>query len=230
MSGLAPSSLAALIDHTLLKPETTAEQIDTLCREAAHYGFAAVCINPRWVGRAAEQLSSTRVQVATVCGFPLGAETTAIKAAQAREAIFAGADEIDAVVDLASIITQDEGYLVKQWGTLLKVCHLMRPAVTLKVILETAALTDEQKIWAASLAARVGVDYVKTSTGLHPAGGATIEDVRLLKEHAVGCKVKAAGGIRTAAQMRDMIEAGADRIGTSAGVGIMQELTAGLES
>ncbi len=225
MSGLTSSSIAALIDHTLLKPEATAEQINQLCDEAAEYHFAAVCINPRWIPLAAERLSTTQVKIATVCGFPLGADTTQSKVAQAHEAMFAGADEIDVVADLSAILTQDDAYLGKQLSSLLKTCQAMRPAVTLKVILETAALTEEQMIWAARLASQVGVDFVKTSTGFHPAGGGTVEAVRLLKENAIGCQVKAAGGIRTLSQMQAMVEAGADRIGASAGVAIMQELS-----
>ena len=221
---MTPAKIASLIDHTLLKPEATAEQIAQLCDEAAQYNFTAVCINPRWVSLAADRLNSTQVKIATVCGFPLGADTTQDKVAQAHAAMFAGADEIDVVADLSSIVTQDENYFSKQLTALLKTCRTMRPAVTLKVILETAALSEEQIIWAASLASHIGADFVKTSTGFHPAGGATVEAIRLLKEYAIGCRVKAAGGIRTAEQLQAMVEAGASRIGVSGGVAIMQEL------
>jgi len=216
--------LARHIDHTLLKAETTQVQIVNLCDEARTHGFRAVCVNGRWVSEAAEQLQGSHVQVVTVVGFPLGAETTKIKVAQTKEAIHAGADEIDMVADLAAIIEDDNQYLLRQFQAVLNVCRSMRPSVALKVIIESAVLTTEQKIRVCRVAEQAGVDYIKTSTGLHPAGGATIEDVRLIRETAPRCRVKAAGGIRTAAQAIAMLEAGADRIGTSCAVQIMREL------
>lgn len=155
---------------------------------------------------------------------PFGADTTKIKVAQAKEAIFDGADEIDMVADLAAIIEGDEKYLLNQLREVLKVCRSMKPPVILKVIIESAALTRQQKIFACRIAQQAGVDFIKTSTGFHPAGGATIEDVKLMKESAPNCKIKAAGGIRTATQVLEMLEAGADRIGTSSGVQIINEL------
>jgi deoxyribose-phosphate aldolase len=153
----------------------------------------------------------------------MGADSTKAKVAAASDCIFAGADEIDVVADLAAIIEGDERYLGGQLQAMLNVCHSMRPAVTLKVIIESAALTDEQIVFACRIADRCGVDFVKTSTGMNPAGGATIEDVKLMVESAPNCRVKAAGGIRTAEQAIAFLEAGAQRIGTSSGVQIMKE-------
>ena len=152
---------------------------------------------------------------------------TKIKAAQAKDAIYAGADEIDMVADLAAIIEADDRYLYAQLKAVLRVCRSMRPAVTFKVIIESAALTDEQKVFACRTADKVGVDFVKTSTGLHKAGGASVEDIRLMRQAAPSCKVKAAGGIRTAEQAVAMLEAGAVRIGTSAGIAILKEMDRG---
>jgi deoxyribose-phosphate aldolase len=162
-----------------------------------------------------------------VVSLPLGADTTKIKVAQAKEAIFAGADEVDMVADLAAIIAGDIRYLQAQLSGVLKVCRSMRPAVVLKVIIESAALNNEQKIFACQVAERCGVDFVKTSTGMNPAGGATVEDIKLMKETAPKCRIKAAGGIKTAKQALEMLAAGAERIGTSAGVQIINEFRAG---
>ena len=163
--------------------------------------------------------------VAATIGFPLGSETTKIKVAQAKDAIHAGADEIDMVADLAAIVEEDGRYLMRQFQSVLNVCRSMKPPVALKVIIESAALTTEQKVFVCRAAAQVGVDFVKTSTGFHPAGGATVEDVKLMKETAAPCQVKAAGGIRTAPQAVAMLQAGAERIGTSRAVQIMRELS-----
>jgi len=219
--------LAGVIDHTLLKPEATSEQIRRLCAEAKQYGFHAVFINPRWVPLAADLLHGSGVAVGGVVSLPVGADFTKVKVLQAKEAILAGADEVDMVADLAAIIEGDEKYLSRQLEAVRKVCHSMRPKVLLKVIIEAAALTSEQKIFACRIADEVGVDFVKTSTGMHPAGGATVEDVRLMKEHAGNCKVKASGGIRTAKQALEMLDAGADRIGTSSSVAIIEQFRAG---
>lgn len=221
---ITEKELAGRIDHTLLKAEATQEQIVRLCDEAKEYGFCAVCVNGRWVSLAADRLEGTPVKVAAVAGFPLGADTTDIKVMQTREAIRNGADEIDMVADLAAIIENDASYLLHQLQAVRQACRSMRPAVSLKVIIESAALTVEQKVFACRIAQQAGVDFIKTSTGLHPAGGATVEDIRLMKQTAPGCKIKAAGGIRTAQQALAMLEAGADRIGTSAGVAIIREI------
>jgi deoxyribose-phosphate aldolase len=158
---------------------------------------------------------------------PLGVDSTKIKIAQAKDLIFAGADEIDMVADLAAIIEGDSNYFAYQLAGVLKVCRSMRPAVVLKVIIESAALNDEQIIFACRIVQGVGVDFLKTSTGLHPSGGATVEDIKLMKETAPGCKIKAAGGIKTAKQAIEMLAAGAQRIGTSCGVQIMTEFKSG---
>lgn len=224
---ISEKELAGCIDHTLLDATATREQIEQQCREAKTCGFHTVCVNGRWVPLVAELLAGSKVAVGGVVSLPLGADSTKIKAAQARDAIFAGADEIDMVADLASIIEGDSNYLAYQLTSILKVCRSMRPAVVLKVIIESAALNNEQKIFACQIAQEVGVDFIKTSTGLHPAGGAAIEDIKLMKETAPGCKIKAAGGIRTAKQALDMLAAGAQRIGTSSGVQIMTEFKTG---
>jgi deoxyribose-phosphate aldolase len=215
--------LAAVIDHTLLEATATREKIEQHCQEARDFGFHTVCINSRWLPLAAELLHNTKVQVGGVVGFPLGGDSTKIKVAQAKDAIRAGADEIDMVADLASIIEGDSKYLAHQLYSVLKVCHSMRPAVLLKVIIESAALNNEQIKFACEIAQNIGVDFIKTSTGLHPAGGASIEDIKLMKESAPNCKIKAAGGIKTAQQAIEMLEAGAERIGTSSGVKIINE-------
>ena len=219
--------LAGCIDHTLLEATATSEQIEQLCRDAKTCGFHTVCVNGRWVAFVADLLTGSNVAAGGVVSLPLGADSTKIKVAQAREAIFAGADEIDMVADLAAIIEADSKYLLQQLRAVLKVCRSMRPPVVLKVIIESAALNQEQKVFACRIAQEAGVDFIKTSTGLHPAGGAAVEDIRLIKETAPNCRIKAAGGIRTAKQVLEMLEAGAERIGTSSGVRIMEEFKAG---
>ena len=219
---------AGCIEHTLLSATATKEQIKQLCRQAKIYGFHSVCINGRWIPWAAEMLLGSNVAVGSVVSLPLGADLTKTKAAQAKDAIFAGADEIDMVADLAAIIAGDAKYLSEQFHEVLKVCRSMRPAVVLKVIIESAALDIDQKIFACRVAQDVGVDFIKTSTGLHPAGGATVEDIKLMKESAPNCKIKAAGGIKTAKQVLKMLEAGAERIGTSSSVKIIEEFKTGL--
>ena len=218
------NDIARRIDHTLLRAEATRAEILRLCDEAATYGFHAVCVNGRWLSLAADRLQGTAVAVAGVVSFPLGADTTKVKVAQAQDAIYAGADEIDMVADLAAIIEGDAKYLLHQLMSVLKACRTMRPPVMLKVIIESAALTTEQKVFACQVAQQAGVDFIKTSTGFHPAGGATVEDVALMKQTAPGCRIKAAGGIKTAQQAIAMLNAGADRIGTSASVAIIEEI------
>ncbi|MCK5174528.1 MAG: deoxyribose-phosphate aldolase, partial [Planctomycetes bacterium] len=163
------------------------------------------------------------VKVDAVVGFPFGAEVTKIKAGQAREMVTAGADEIDMVADLAAVIDGDKQYLYNDMKAVLDVCRSVRPAVTMKVIIESAALTDEQIVFVCETASEVGADFVKTSTGLNAAGGASTEAVTLMKQNAAGCEVKAAGGVRTAAEAIAMIEAGTTRLGTSAGIAIIEE-------
>jgi deoxyribose-phosphate aldolase len=215
--------LAAVIDHTLLAATAVEDDIARLCEEAKEWGFASVCVNPRWVNLAADALEGTRVNVCSVISFPFGADTTKMKAGAAEDAIFDGADEIDMVADLAAIRAGDYNYLAHELKEVLAVCREMHPAATLKVILETAALEDEQKRRACRTCAAVGVDFIKTSTGFHSAGGATIADVRLMKQEGAPCKVKASGGIRTWSGAMAMLDAGADRLGCSASVAILSE-------
>jgi deoxyribose-phosphate aldolase len=223
---ISSEQLAGRIEHSLLAAAVSREQIIKHCSEALKYGFASACINPRWVDLAAEKLRGSAVKVCSVVGFPLGADSTKIKVAQAREVIFAGADEIDMAADLAAVIEADVRYLVDQLHTVLRLCRSMRPAVVLKVIIESAALDKQQKIFACQVCQQVGVDFIKTSTGFHPAGGATVEDVELIRQIAPNCRIKAAGGIRTAQQVVAMLTAGAERVGSSCSVQIMEQFKA----
>jgi len=220
-------NLTACIDHTLLDPVATEEQIERLCSQAKEYGFCSVCLHTRWIAFAADYLHDCPVKVGSVVSFPHGADSTKIKIAQAKDAIFYGADEIDMVADLSAIVEGKSKYLLGQLRAVLRVCHSMRPEVVLKVIIESTALSFEQKLFACSVCEKAGVDFIKTSTGFHPAGGATTEDVKLIRQTAANCKIKASGGIRTAKQAVEMLKAGADRIGTSCGVQIINEIRAG---
>jgi deoxyribose-phosphate aldolase len=219
--------LARLIDHTLLKPQAVRQDINSLCQQALEFEFCTVCINPRWVSYAADLLHGSCVGVASVVGFPLGADSTKIKAAQTKEAVFDGAAEIDMVADLSAIIEEDQAYLQRQFHAVLKACRSVRPLVPLKIIIESAALTDMQIQFACQVAQAAGADYIKTSTGFHPAGGASLEDVQLIRQEAPHCRIKAAGGIGNADQALAFVEAGVHRIGTSAGVAIIQEFRTG---
>jgi deoxyribose-phosphate aldolase len=216
-------NLAGYIDHTLLSPIATSDQIDVLCHEAIQYGFHSVCVHTRWISQAADILHNSSVKVCSVVSFPNGSDSTKIKAAQATEAVFSGADEIDMVADLSAIVTGDSKYLTSQINAVLRACKSMKPTVILKVIIESASLDLNQKIFAARLVEHCGADFIKTSTGLHRAGGATVEDIQLIKEIAPNCKIKAAGGIKSAESAIAMINAGADRIGTSSAVDIMKQ-------
>ncbi len=205
------------IDSTILKADATEEMIRNLCREAKKHDFAAVCVNPCWVSVAAEELEGTDVHVACVAGFPLGQNSSVIKAGEAAEAVHNGADEIDMVINVGRLISGDIDYVRDE----IKLIKKTIGNRILKVIIECCLLNDEQKIAACKAAVEAGADYVKTSTGFS-AGGATVEDVRLMKETVGGkAKVKAAGGIRTKEQMDRMIEAGAERIGTSSGASLL---------
>ena len=215
-----PADLHRYIDHTLLKPEATAAEIDRICDEAVEFQFASVMINPSWVKRAATRLRGTGVAVGTVVGFPLGAHTPEVKAMEARQALRDGATEVDMVINIGALKSGEYDLVRKD---IARVTDAARESGALtKVILETALLTDEEKVIASRLAKEAKADFVKTSTGFSSAG-ATVFDVALMRE-AVGPKmgVKAAGGIRTRADMEDMIAAGATRIGASAGVSIMK--------
>jgi len=214
--------IAALIDHTLLKPEATRDDIVGLCNEARECGFATVCVNPSWVKLAAATLARSSVGVATVTGFPLGAHKTPTKILEAEQALRDGATEIDMVLNIGSLRSGDFTFVGTEIGRIALVVHAQR--ARLKVILETCLLTFDEKVIACRLAAEAGADFVKTSTGF-AASGATESDVRLMRE-TVGPKlgVKAAGGIRTLDQLHAMVAAGANRIGTSSGVSILREL------
>ncbi|HVM58495.1 MAG TPA: deoxyribose-phosphate aldolase [Gaiellaceae bacterium] len=214
-----PRDLARYIDHTLLRPDATAAEIDRLCDEAREFGFAAVCVNPTWVARCAQRLRGSSVKVASVVGFPFGANTTEVKAFETRRAIRDGAREIDMVINVGALKSGDYELVRRD---IEKVTDACREAGALcKVIIEAALLTDEEKVMASHLAKVAKADFVKTSTGFGP-GGATVHDVLLMRE-TVGPKlgVKAAGGIRSAEDAREMIAAGATRIGASASVGIV---------
>ncbi len=215
-------NLAAVIDHTLLKPEAAASDIDRLCEEALSYSFASVCVNPYWVSRANKLLKGSPVKVCTVVGFPLGSNTTVIKVQEALQARAEGAAEIDMVLNVGALRGGDQQSVYQDMR---EVAQVARPNDgLLKVILETCLLTDDEKTTACRLAVEAGADFVKTSTGFSKAG-ATIADVRLMRA-AVGEKVgvKASGGIRDFAALQGMLQAGATRIGTSAGVHILKEL------
>ncbi len=216
----ANPSLAALIDHTLLKPDATPDQIAQLCYEARKHGFAAVCVNPTHVPLAAQLLKGASVAVCTVVGFPLGATPPEVKAYEAQVAIDQGATEIDMVVNIGALKSRDYEMVARDIRAVVRVCHAK--AVLVKVIIEAALLTDEEKVAACLLAKECGADFVKTSTGF-ASGGATVADVALMRR-VVGPQmgVKAAGGVRTHADAAAMVAAGATRLGASAGVKIIQ--------
>lgn len=216
---IVPSALAPMIDHTILKPDARREDVSQLCREALQHGFAAVCVNPFWVRQVAGILKGSAVKTCSVVGFPLGATPTDVKAYETRRAIFDGAQEIDMVINIGALKSGDFS-LVEQ--DILEVVRVAaEQGAVVKVILETCLLSQEEKIAACQLARRALADFVKTSTGFS-SGGATIDDVRLMKEIVGDClKVKASGGIRSLADARAMIKAGANRIGTSSGVKIV---------
>jgi len=220
-SGGAPVSVASMIDHTLLKPDATRAQIEELCREAAQFKFATVCVNPTWVATCARLLVGSGVGVCSVVGFPLGATTGDVKSYETRRAIFDGAREIDMVINIGALKSNDLRTVERDIEAVAVPC---RDAGALsKVIIEAALLTDEEKITACTLAKAAGADYVKTSTGFGP-GGATAADVALMRQ-VVGADmgVKAAGGVRDLEGLRAMIAAGASRVGASAGVKIVQQ-------
>jgi deoxyribose-phosphate aldolase len=221
-SGLSVRDIAALIDHTLLKPQATAADIRRLCQEAKQYQFAAVCVNPYWVPLAATELAGSPVRVATVAGFPLGANTTAVKVTEAEVAIAAGAHEIDMVLNIGELCGGNLDAVHRDIAAVVAASHARGALV--KVILETALLNDEQKTAACHLSKDAGADFVKTSTGFS-THGATVADVELMRR-VVGpaTGVKGSGGVRTLEDLRAMHAAGANRIGTSAGVHIMESL------
>jgi len=217
-------SAAQIIDHTLLAPEATRAQVLGHCAEAVTYGFQSVVVNPSYVTLAAAQLHGTPVRVATVIGFPLGASLTVTKLAEAEAALHNGAHELEMVINIGALKSGDRVLLKTEMDSLARLAH--QGSAILKVIMENALLTQEEKILGCALAMGAGADFVKTSTGF-ASSGATPGDVALMRGvvgHALG--VKAAGGIRTAAHFRSMVDAGANRIGTSNGVSILKELGA----
>ena len=210
--------IAAVIDHTLLRPEATEQDIRKLCQEARLFGFASVCINPYWVGLAAAELAGSPVKVCTVVGFPLGANATAVKVTETQNAVREGAREIDMVINVGELRGGNHAAVRSDIQAVVAAAH--GGGAIVKVILETALLDDSQKKLACALAKSAGADFVKTSTGFSTSG-ATVHDVALMRE-AVGPEmgVKASGGIRTLEDLKNMLAAGASRIGASAGVKI----------
>lgn len=211
-------NLAKYIDHTILKPQASKTEVEALCQEAKKYGFFSVCVNPYWVPFCKKQLEGSDVKVCTVIGFPLGANTTEAKVFEAKDALKNGADELDMVVNLGAVKSAD-------WDTVLADIEAVRAAgdnFTLKVIIETSVLTNEEKVKLCQLCTQAKADFVKTSTGF-TGGGATAEDVKLMKENvAENMQVKASGGVRTREDFDKMVAAGATRIGASAGVKIVE--------
>lgn len=222
---------AKTLDHTLLKPDATEEDVRKLCGEAAHHHFAAVCVPPCHVRLAARELRGTDVKVATVVSFPFGADTTAVKAAAIRDAMGGGASELDVVMNISKFLSGGFAYVAEELSSLngevsaVAINNGLNDAV-LKVIIETAYLSDNMKRLAVQIVAASGADFVKTSTGVGPSVAA--EDVALLREEAPeGLAVKASGGIRTLEEALDLLNAGASRLGTSSSVKIMREAESG---
>ncbi|MFL6517724.1 MAG: deoxyribose-phosphate aldolase [Bacillus sp. (in: firmicutes)] len=220
---MATTNIAAMIDHTLLKPETTRQQIESLCQEAKEYKFASVCVNPTWVVTAKELLQSSGVMVCTVIGFPLGATTSETKAFETKNAIENGAEEVDMVINIGALKDHNDELVEKD---IRAVVEAAKGKAHTKVIIETSLLTNEEKIRACELAVKAGADFVKTSTGFS-TGGATAEDIALMRK-TVGpdLGVKASGGVRSTEDVQKMIEAGATRIGASSSIAIVKGQTA----
>ncbi|MBQ9197042.1 MAG: deoxyribose-phosphate aldolase [Clostridia bacterium] len=213
------AEIAAMIDHTQLKAFATTTQIDALCKEAAEYHFASVCVNPCHVARAAALLKGTGVKVCTVIGFPLGANTSEVKAFETRNAIENGAQECDMVINVGALKEGNIDLVEKDIRAVVEAAN----GTLVKVIIETCYLTDEEKALACQAAARAGADFVKTSTGFG-TGGATPHDVALMRASIPdSMKVKASGGVHNYREAMDVIEAGASRIGASAGIAIVSE-------
>lgn len=215
-------NIAQLIDHTLLKSDATIENIKTLCEEAKAYQFASVCVNPIWVKYAHTMLADTDVKVCTVIGFPLGANTPEVKAFETINAIENGAQEIDMVINIGALKNNDLTLVERDIAA---VCAAADGKALVKVIIETALLTDEEKVTVCKIAKSCGAHFVKTSTGFS-SGGATVEDIQLMRK-TVGADmgIKASGGIKTSADVHNLVKAGATRIGASSGVAITRGLT-----
>ncbi len=209
---------AKLIDHTILKPVASKEDVRRICDEAKQHGFFSVCINPYWVAYAKELLKGTDVKVCTVIGFPLGANTTAVKEYETRDALKHGADEIDMVINIGALKSGDYDTVLSDISAVRKACE----GHILKVIIETSQLTEEEKVKTCELAAKAGADFVKTSTGF-TGGGATAADVALMRKSIpANMQVKASGGVRSREDFDAMVAAGATRIGASSGVKIIE--------
>ncbi len=219
---LMATNIAKYIDHTLLKADAKKDQIETLCQEAKEYNFASVCVNPTWVGLASEMLKGTGVDVCTVIGFPLGANTPETKAFETKNAIENGATEVDMVINIGALKSGNIELVEKD---IRAVVEAAKGKALTKVIIETSLLTEDEKVTACELSVKAGADFVKTSTGFS-TGGATVEDIRLMR-NVVGPEigVKASGGVRNAEDANNMIEAGATRIGASSGIAIVKGLT-----
>jgi deoxyribose-phosphate aldolase len=220
----SPEALAAVIDHTILKPEATREQVEEVCREAAHYRFACAMVNPAWASLAVHTLAGTGIKVGVVIGFPLGASLASTLRQEAEALTRLGATELDMVLPIGHLKSGDRKTVHHAVSAAAKVAH--NRGALLKVILETALLTTEEKLLASEISISAGADFIKTSTGFSK-GGATAADIALMRGVAgTRCGVKASGGIRTLADARAMLEAGASRIGASASVAILRELGA----
>ncbi|PFP25483.1 deoxyribose-phosphate aldolase [Bacillus sp. AFS073361] len=219
---MATKNIAAMIDHTLLKPEATKQQIEALCQEAKEYKFASVCVNPTWVSTAKELLQGSGVMVCTVIGFPLGATTSETKAFETKNAIDHGAEEVDMVINIGALKDGNDELVEND---IRAVVEAAKGKAHTKVIIETSLLSKEEKIRACELSLKAGADFVKTSTGFS-TGGATPEDIALMRK-TVGpdMGVKASGGVRSTEDVQKMIEAGATRIGASSSIAIINGLT-----
>lgn len=217
------NALAGMIDHTMLKAIASKKDIIKLCQEAKEYGFASVCVNPYFVPLAVEQLKASDILVCTVIGFPLGSTTTASKAAETAEAVKNGAKEVDMVINIGALKDGQKETVLNDIKAVVETAQSVNPEAITKVIIETCYLTRDEKILACELAKQAGAHFVKTSTGFG-SGGATVEDIQLMRE-VVGPEmgVKASGGIKNAQDALAMVEAGANRLGASAGIAIIRE-------
>lgn len=217
-------SYAKYMDHTVLKADTTKETLKKFCDEAKEYGFASVCVNPGNVSYIADQLKGSGVITCSVIGFPLGANTTFMKAMETLEAVKNGAGEVDMVINVGALKDKDYDYVKKDIGAVVNAAH---PQAEVKVIIETCLLTDEEKVTACKLAKEAGADFVKTSTGFG-SGGATAEDIRLMKQTVGDMRVKASTGVNNRRICDEMLAAGACRMGTSKGIYIVKDVEPGL--
>jgi len=218
---ITKEQLAKLIDHTLLKPDTTKESIVKLCEEAKKYNFWSVCVNPAYISLASDILRGTNIKICSVIGFPFGANTSEVKALEAERAITDGANEIDIVINIGALKSHEFDLVEEDISKVVEHVRVFQKNLIIKVIIETGLLTEDEKLIACNIVKNVGADFVKTSTGFN-ATGATIHDVKLLK-NCIGTDlgVKASGGIKTFEKAIKLIKAGADRIGTSSGVDII---------